>query len=75
MRLLIPDLMSCQEVVAIQNLMRQRDLLFKWLEVAESMMAFFTQHLDNHEELHAGLIRQRVIWLSFRKPSQTGEGY
>lgn len=75
MRLLIPDLMSFQEVVAIQNLLRQRDLLFKWLEVAKSMMAFFTQHLDNHEELHASLIRQRVIWLPFRKPSQTGEGY
>lgn len=75
MRLLIPDLMSFQGVAAIQNLMRQRDLLFKWLEVAESMIAFFTQRLDNHEELCASLIRQRVIWLLFRKSSQTGEGY
>lgn len=75
MRLLIPNLMSFQGVVVIRNLMRQRDLLFKQLEVPKSMMAYFTQQLDNHEELRANLSGQRVIWLPFKKPSQTAEGY
>ena len=40
-----------QAVVAICNLMRQRALLFKQLEVAKTMRAFFTQRLDNNKEL------------------------
>lgn len=43
--------MLFQGVAAIHNLMHQRTSLFKRLEVAESMRAFFTQQLDNNEEL------------------------
>ena len=41
-RLLTPDSMLFQGVAAIRNLMQQRSSLFKQLEVAESMRAFFT---------------------------------
>ena len=31
--------------------MRQRALLFKWLEVIEAMRAYLAQHMDDNEEL------------------------
>ena len=46
-----------QVVIAIRNLMRQWALLFKWLEVEETMRGFFTQQLDSNEELHTQLKR------------------
>lgn len=47
--------MSLEGVAAICNLMMQRDLLFKLMEVAKSMWAFLTQRLDSNKELHAQL--------------------
>ncbi|RVW34412.1 hypothetical protein CK203_092159 [Vitis vinifera] len=44
-------------VANIRNLMQQQSLLFKWLEVVKTMLAFFTQRIDNDEELRTQLVR------------------
>ena len=49
--------MLFQGVVAIHNLMRQWNSLFKWLEVSKSMRVFFTQQIDNNEILCTQFVR------------------
>ena len=49
--------MLFQGVANIRNLMQQQSLLFKWLEVVKTMLAFFTQRIDNDEELRTQLVR------------------
>lgn len=44
-------------MASVYNMMRQRALLFKWLEVAEAMRAFFTQRLSSNEKLCTQLER------------------
>ena len=52
---LISSLLQFQVVVGVYNLMRQRALLFKWLEVTEAMRAYLAQHMDDNEELYSKL--------------------
>lgn len=40
-------------IADVLNLMRQRALLFKWLEVAETMRAYIAHNIDDNEELQA----------------------
>ncbi|WJZ91347.1 hypothetical protein VitviT2T_010428 [Vitis vinifera] len=53
----VPDSPTTQGVANIRNLMQQQSLLFKWLEVVKTMLAFFTQRIDNDEELRTQLVR------------------
>ncbi|KAL6348166.1 hypothetical protein AAG906_002784 [Vitis piasezkii] len=43
----------CFLVTDVQNLMRQRALLFKWLEVAKAMRAYIAHNMNDNEELHS----------------------
>ncbi|KAL6348494.1 hypothetical protein AAG906_009954 [Vitis piasezkii] len=42
-------------VTDVQNLMRQRALLFKWLKVTKAMRAYIAHNMNDNEELHAKL--------------------
>lgn len=48
---LTSSLLLFQVVVGIHNMMQQRALLFKWLDVTEAMRAYLAQHMDDSEEL------------------------
>ena len=48
-------LLPSQVIADVLNLMRQRALLFKWLEVAETMRAYIAHNMDDSEELQAKL--------------------
>ncbi|RVW27621.1 hypothetical protein CK203_099147 [Vitis vinifera] len=47
--------LACPFVTDVQNLMRQRALLFKWLEVVKAMRAYIAHNMNDNEELHAKL--------------------
>lgn len=65
--------MLFHEVAAIHNLMRQQSSLFKRLEVIESMRVFFTQWLDENEELRAQLERTESDLVAAQKAISDGE--
>ena len=48
-------LLPSQVVVGVWNLMQRRALLFKWLEVVETMRAYIAHNMDGSEELRAKL--------------------
>ena len=60
-------------VTVIHNMMRQRALLFKQLEVTKTMRAFFTQRLDNNKELRTQL-EQAECDLAATQKAITDEG-
>lgn len=61
-------------VASVRNLMRQRALLLKWLEVVETMRAYIAYNIDNSEELRSKLRLVKAELVVARKVIDKGVG-
>lgn len=61
-------------VASVRNLMRQRALLLKWLEVVETMRAYIAYNIDNSEELRSKLRLVKSELVVARKVIDKGVG-
>lgn len=61
-------------VVDISNLMRQRALLFKQLEVVETMRAYIVHNMDDSEEIRSKLKSVEGKLVVARKATDEGVG-
>lgn len=59
-------------VAEVHNLIRQRDILFKRLEVAESMRAFISHRMSSIEELYAKLEQVKSDLVAAQKAATDG---
>lgn len=61
-------------MASVRNLMRQRALLLKWLEVVETMRAYIAYNIDNSEELRSKLRLVKGELVVARKVIDKGVG-